>query len=139
MTSEEIIEMFEEIIKAHERREVFSCSRDKYIEAMQTAITMLKAQPCEDAISRIAALDALRTNWANWAEYDDGYLAMKLTMDDLKKMPAVPKQRTGKWIPTQHFDEWYCPTGVCSNCGIEYIYGLPFCPACGAKMEGESE
>lgn len=89
MTSEEIIEVFEEIIKKYERREVFLYPRDKFIETIQTAITMLKAQPCEDAISRIAALDALRTNWANWAEYDDGYLAMKLTIDDIQGLPAA--------------------------------------------------
>lgn len=94
-----------------------------------------KLQPCEDAISRIAALDALRTNWANWGDYDDGYLAMKLTMDDLKKMPAVPKQRTGKWIKQK--------IGYgCSNCTLctnDYGVGIyKFCPNCGAKMEGEN-
>lgn len=148
MTNEEIIEVFEELIKKYELKEVFLYPRDKFVEAIQTALTILKAQPCEDAISRIAALDALRTNWANWAEYDDGYLAMKLTMDDLKKMPAVPKARTGEWIDAEDYFESSWAT--CSECkerarqktendgwGFSISF-LKYCPNCGAKMEGES-
>ena len=55
-----------------------------------------KLQPCEDAISRIAALDALRSNWANWGDYDDGYLAMKLTIDDIQGLPAALPQKEGE-------------------------------------------
>lgn len=96
MTNEETIEIFEELVKKAEAKEDFICQEDRFVEAIQTALTILKAHPCADAVSRIAALDALRTNWANWGDYDDGYLAMKLTIDDIQGLPAALPQKEGE-------------------------------------------
>lgn len=96
--------------------------------------------PCEDCVSRRAMLDGLASIAKAKAKSDAQKSLMGRVIFFTEQLPPVtPKPRTGKWIPTQHFDEWYCPTGECSNCGIEHIYGLPFCPACGAKMEAENE
>lgn len=50
-------------------------------------------------------------------------------------------QRKGKWIE----DDDPTVKGHCSVCGWESHYyeddviGMPFCPNCGARMEGEEE
>ena len=42
-------------------------------------------------------------------------------------LPDVVAERTGRW-------EGY----VCSECGVSSEYGSePYCPTCGAKMDGE--
>lgn len=87
-----------------------------------------KPMECEDAVSREAVLEITA---------ETGALETQARVKALP--PVTPKPKTGKWIPTQHFDEWYCLTGECSYCGFEHILGLPYCPCCGAKMETESE
>lgn len=111
--------------------------------AMQLSIDDVRNLPAaaaENAVSRQAVLDGLVSIAKAKAKSDAQKALMGRVMFFAEHLPPVtPKPRTGKWIPTQHFDEWYCPTGECSNCGIEHILGLPYCPRCGAKMEGVSE
>lgn len=150
--------MTREELKKHCQKQIENCEmRERYLqkrfgttgeeqphgnvyEEHKLILELLEQEPCEDAVSRQAVLDGVDRyiyKSQSTGTQDDFYSFAELVVKALP--PVTPKPRTGKWIPTQHFDEWYCPTGVCSNCGIEYIYGLPFCPACGAKMEGESE
>ena len=139
MTREEAIEILDRFAH-HSHSEVVEYPRKVAIEAFDMAIEALKAEPCENAVSRAAVLNTLDAMDKALDEDRTIEHYKGLLKECYKELPPVtPKQRTGKWIPTQHFDEWYCPTGECSNCGIEHIYGLPFCPSCGAKMEVVSE
>lgn len=112
-------------------------------EALDMAIAALKAEPCEDAVSRKAVEECkeLMTDI-------NGETVYAVRMSDTRKLPPVtPKQRMGKWIKyasprcgEQHYK--------CTNCddyvnfgeyGDYYTKDFKFCPHCGAKMEGESE
>lgn len=69
-------------------------------------------------------------------------------IDSAPTADAVPVVR-GKWIPNQHWEyrngntTMSGDTGLgCSACGAVNFTGInqrtPFCPHCGARMEGES-
>ena len=94
---------------------------------------LLEQQPCEDAISRQAALNSLIDN-----THLDGYdLAEALdAIENKEKLPPVtPQPKYGKWID-----------GKCNKCGTHApfwsmattYYCSEYCPKCGAKMQ-ESE
>ena len=98
------------------------------VEMYEQQIEALKADPCEDAVSRKAVMKLK----SHKPEYGDMIYAF-----DVELLPPVtPKQRTGKWIRQGNdYTDYY----ECENCGI--AIGLDdiknFCPNCGAKMEGE--
>ena len=108
---------------------------DRAEKAVEMAIAALKAEPCEDAVSREfmyklgAKCIAVRTE-------NDELVALA----SIESLPSVtPKQRTGKII----MGGYDCDHYVCSECGHDFgWYSKPnhkYCPNCGAKMEGESE
>ena len=101
-------------------------------EALDMAIAALKAEPCEDAISRQAVLDAVKNNYRMAA------------IDSIEKLPPVtPKPRTGKWndyYTSQKGNDVF----NCKLCGATFIVtqgkdDMNFCPNCGAKMGGMSK
>lgn len=67
----------------------------------------------------------------------DGHTEKDVTR--LLSLPTIEERKTGKWIEEQ---EGLTVSGHCSACGWEcYLYeddvvGMPYCPNCGAKMEG---
>lgn len=72
--------------------------------------------------------------------------AVQQSIDDVRNLPAVPKQRTGHWV---EIDEEPHETWECGLCGFVIDAGswrnpeacrdsYKYCPNCGAKMEGES-
>ena len=92
-------------------------------------------EPCSDAISRQAALDAIMGEPTD-AHYPSWYAKR---IEDLPPVHAVPK--TGHWI-----NRYYIANKVlfkrCSECNYEYSYDAEtgisdanYCPNCGAKME----
>ena len=53
-------------------------------------------------------------------------------------MPTVEERKTGKWIATDDFDEWYW----CSECrkGLTMFDGTyKYCPNCGSYNGGNDE
>ena len=79
------------------------------------------AEPCEDAISRQAVLDAIRKSRF--------LVDAKQIIDDL---PSVtPKQKMGHWINYQKNIWIYAQ---CSECGTVHDTKTNYCPNCGAKM-----
>ena len=124
MTREKAIEHLENII-------IFSFQQgytDDAREALEMAIEALKAEPCEDAISRERAIKQCGFG-----------MTSLLVADCLRRLPPVtPKQRTGKWI--REFNDIEGEVRfTCSSCGEFQLFETDFCPNCGAKMEGESE
>ena len=107
---------------------------DKWRESIIVISKWLQQEPCEDAISRKAVLDAIMANciWEN--EYNLTSSRIKKTVESL---PSVtPKQKTGRWI--EHFDEsgkWY----ECDQCHTDWGGSVNYCPNCGAIMKGEAD
>ena len=114
-------------------------------EWLDMAIKALEQEPCEDCISRQAAIDALidAENHAFNSYYKGLIKAHKIVAD----LPSVTlKPKTGHWIT---HEEKFNTLGIavkggvkCSECGytthntLHMELGCPFkfCPNCGAKM-----
>ena len=103
-------------------------------------VEYLEQEPCPDAISRQAALDALmeildRPNHAEFLYTDEICKA-------LKALPSAQQERKkGKWI--YHPEIGWGDTWLCDQCGektTSTVMGKPranYCPMCGADMRGE--
>lgn len=88
------------------------------------AIHALKAQPCEDCISRQKALDCFeQTNTRQGAKYA------------IETLPSVTPQRPkGKWIEIEIDAGEFIYK--CTKCGMRVINPYKYCPICGAEMSG---
>lgn len=75
------------------------------------------------------------------------YMTQKDMMQIIKRMPAadVVEVVHGRWTKNHHvsYDDmreenvhWY--TYTCSKCGGEAMNDYPYCPNCGARMDGET-
>lgn len=125
-------------------------------DALKKAIAALEQQPCEDAtlkdifcmgceykeqeqsedaISRQAAIGIIQ----NWLDFDTGYSwgeknVMLCAIDELKGLPSVSAEKTGRWIYDRRRD-WYGECKYeCSECGMGSDVNFPYCMRCGAKM-----
>ena len=112
------------------------------LEDIRTALHMaigalgreaLEQEPCDDCISRQAALDLLQMRLMPKEEYKAIY-----------ELPSVtPAPRIGRWIPVGYdgyadgnpvYDWWECSECEWEHTGDEDTL-TPYCPNCGAKME----
>ena len=103
-------------------------------------------EPCEDAISRQAAIDFINAghlinpNEPRWSDNE--------VVNFLKSRPSVnPQPKTGHWIQTNEFfinqDGQFIYKFICSECkSLSYFrksnkkaIGANVCPNCGAKMQ----
>lgn len=110
-------------------------------EAEEMAIKALEQEPCEDAISRQAALEALEQEeplvWCDGADEIAAHNQWSSDVDTVKNMPSVqPKPKTGHWIKMS--------VGYgCSECTLATNdYGknmYRYCPNCFTKMESEGQ
>ena len=96
----------------------------------------VKQEPCEDTISRQAAIDAAnKVIERDTSGNNDVVNAMIAWSAYIKSLPSV-KPQTGYWI--LKIEDWCKWT--CSKCGhtertdIHVSLGYDFCPKCGAKM-----
>lgn len=110
-------------------------------------------EPCEEAISRKDAINALGYNIEITS--DEGLDKYKseikemlckiydVQKEQIEKLPSVNPTKTGHWIEKDGFDgDVYYD---CSECGESWTTidgtpwdnGMKFCPNCGAKMESE--
>lgn len=104
---------------------------------------LLEQQPCEDAISRQAALNSLIDN-----THLDGYdLAEALdAIENKEKLPPVtPQQKYGKWIVHPEIETStpeYLMFYECSECGDKQcfcrsdLHKKRYCPNCGSHNGG---
>lgn len=101
------------------------------VQAMDLAIEALEQEPCEDCISRQAAIDLV-------ADYD---LSMGQVVKGIHALPSVtPQPKMGRWIKT--IGENGVTSAVrCSKCGFEdnrYML-FKYCPNCGQPKMQEVE
>ena len=92
-----------------------------------------------DAISRQAAIDALREYIVGKRCPDDGTLTCRLIENEvINKLPPIQPQRMrAKWIATTALQEGQITWRdyKCSNCSHHRGKPMNFCEVCGAKME----
>lgn len=143
MTREKAIE----IIRRYE------CNSEHY-EACEMAIKALEQEPCDDCISREAAIclaDELKDDLPD----DDRLSDMVMSHNEgileyqtqLSLLPFVqPKQRTGHWIGDAiqgEIDGQIVKGFTCSKCGAISLFRMTggkivngnLCPNCSAKMQ----
>ena len=107
-------------------------------KSLDMAIKALEQEPCEDAISRQAVLDAI-DRYINKSQstgtQDDFYSFAELVVKQLP--PVNPQPKTGHWIMKGRMQN----IKTCSVCGdiISHLVSDNYCPNCGAKMESEDK
>ena len=100
----------------------------------------LDQDPCENAVSRKAAIDIIES-WLSCDDYNEAerhiMRAMQSVLYDLP--PVTPKEKIGKWI-----NDWEMGMSECSICGETYLWedykgteNFHYCPNCGARMVRE--
>ena len=107
-------------------------------------------QPCEDCISRQAAIDELElqakemSQWSErYTEQAKGVLTAKNIIKDLP--PVTPQPKIGRWIRWLEVIESadgkstdHIPHCKCSECGTEYdpysSQFIKYCNKCGTRM-----
>lgn len=95
-------------------------------EKMREAIKALEQEPCNDCISRQAAIDAVTKTSGIRGD------ALKALYD---LPPVKPEQKSGKWEYVQYDGNPKIGNFHCSQChGIGKTY-YDYCPNCGAKMD----
>ena len=99
--------------------------RDEVYEALDMVVQVLEQEPCEDAISRQAAINSI---W-NGTNMDVYTREVKESLEELP--PVTPQPKTGHWIMKNPspYEPWRC-----SNCNSVGSNLYNFCPNCGAKM-----
>ena len=112
--------------------------------ALDMAVNALKQEPCNDAISRQAVLDAIDDDNRNghyscFASNNDAQ-CFKGVIGELP--PVTPQQKIGRWVDTESDEFEHHHVYQCSNCKqyelIEYpkyVSRFKYCPNCGAKMQ----
>lgn len=118
-------------------------------QAFLMATNALMAEPCEDCISRQAALatfglsDKTRKYGGDHSGYDT--IMLYEVQDALEALPSVtPKSKTGHWTKEETIYGWDKKSYQCSCCGrsihldtvMESLDDYPYCH-CGAEMEME--
>ena len=106
---------------------------------------LLEREPCEDAISRQAAIDAIKKIHPVDTEYDCTLYDKIDVMYVLKDLPSVPpKRKTGHWIHHKETSDctehWEC--SQCHRNTMTYPFSVNgndydamfLCPKCGAVM-----
>ena len=104
-------------------------------EALDMAVEALEQDPCNDAISRQAAIDAAnKVIERDTSGNNDVVNAMIAWSAYIKSLPSVnPQTRTGHWIVHDH--GLGCKYYQCSICkGFDRDKKRKYCKWCGAKM-----
>ena len=112
------------------------------------ALPSVQPEPCEDAVSRKMAMDAITASTPYCFVPDDYHISVVDMEFRISTLPSVtPEQKRGKWEEKEvhekgtleDIEEWQ--SARCSACGkyhtapyMYYFNNYNFCPNCGAKM-----
>lgn len=142
MTREEMINELVTLQAYHK-----SMGGNRFAHALKKAIAILQAEPCDDVISRSAAIEAFELS--NGPEFEF----------KLRSIPSASCNRQiGHWVYDENGQDWQIGAWVCSECKQKndmipaliqssegsithekinpYVFaGSQYCPSCGAKME----
>lgn len=109
---------------------------EKLMEENERLKKTLEQQPCEDCISRQAAIDAFERFIHQLGIEDEPYNYGEIALSAKNVPPVTPQQNTGHWITLK--DEYGdIHEAVCSCCDKNGNHKWAYCPNCGAKMESE--
>jgi hypothetical protein len=116
--------------------EELKCHTSGYaVEWLDMSIKALEQQPCDDCVSRQAAIEVI------YDKYYDNAIAHDI-VGMLFDLPSVSPQRPqGKWIEqndtSKHHFRWY----YCSNCGAYLMSadGANYCSCCGSLNGGKTD
>lgn len=103
---------------------------NKWREAVVVISKWLEQEPCEDTISRQAAIDAFERFIHELGIEDEPYNYGEMALSAKNVPPVTPKPKIGHWIV---MDEGFSPY-ECSECGTVEFKKSKYCPNCGAKM-----
>lgn len=124
---------------------------DDWCEALDIAIKALEQEPCEDCISRQAAID-LADELKDDLPDDDHLSDMVMSHNEgileyqtkLSLLPPVtPTEKVGHWEWGQYdgnpnIGNWHCSECNRIVCGaitaVNPVYSYKYCPECGTKM-----
>ena len=111
-------------------------------EALDMAIKALEQEPCEDAISRQAVLDAMYALCDTGKNLEENPWRDNLHIDAIADAidnlpPVTPQPKAGHWIDIMVGD---MPAQACDQCNTFYPLaytggGHKYCPNCGIKMQ----
>lgn len=121
--------------------------------AIARGIEVLKAHPCEDAVSREAMLDKIKEvcfskeqKWVDFRVSQGSNGQRDFIINFIESLPPVtPEQKKGVWVA---IDQEPHETWECGLCGFvidasswrnpeERRDSYKYCPHCGAKMEAD--
>lgn len=138
VTPELVDFMLDKCVLADSRAKV----RKRLEEVCDMAIKALEQEPCEDAISRRNALDALHmclaTNSYNEDVTGDSYICYEEAEYEIENLQSVQlKTKTGHWIKSTN--DYNATSYMCSECGHwhplhNHSLGFRYCNWCGVKM-----
>lgn len=89
-------------------------------------------EPCEDTVSRQAVIDAIFAE-CSITKLDIDFAKVLLLRRTIKDLPSVTPQdpKTGHWYNPLSESGYFC-----TNCESNSDFMYPYCPHCGARMEG---
>lgn len=119
----------------------FKCESETMVDFCNTIIKALEQEPCDDAISRQAAIDAAdRADYTGLAVEDVKNVTDEV-VKEIKKLPsAQPKRPKGHWIIDGHHIQCsVCAETMCNTDREGDKIPMNFCPNCGADMRGEQD
>lgn len=148
MTREEAIELLVNATYSDEWQ-----GNDDLQTAHNMAIEALKQEPCDDAISRQAVLDAIDVKAWEFCDYlisknrNDEQKPVSHFADNLREcireeIPSVKpqEQKTGHWIKHEQNGIGHIECSKCFAWFLEsHLLRNSYCPNCGCRMKGEDE
>ena len=92
-------------------------------------------EPCEDAVSRKMAMDAITASTPYCVVPDDYHISVVDMEFRISTLPSVtPKQKTGKAVVKSDGEKGFW---VCNQCGERVHTWDKYCSECGAKLKGD--
>lgn len=128
----------DEVIKALEQEpcveDIHREREQAYMLGYEDASKKFRTEPCEDCISRQAAIDAFERFIHELGIEDEPYNYGEIALSAKNVPPITPQQNTGHWITLK--DEYGdIHEAVCSCCDKNGNHKWAYCPNCGRRME----